>query len=240
MRLWTLVLLATLSVCLPALAEVSAPYRAASLASLGGGGSGLFADRASPAPFNRRAPRPPPDIAVSKPAPPPVVPDAAPVPKTPLALLRDLIGSAEAGRDGYDAVQHGARRRPDARPTEMTLAEIEEWIAATPGQPHAIGRYQVIPKTLRRLIRVMGLPKTAVFDADLQDRMADQLMLEAGLAEFTAGTLKRRAFMRNLAKVWAGLPLPNGKSYYHGYAGNRATMSWRAFEAGMARAFDGA
>jgi hypothetical protein len=41
--------------------------------------------------------------------------------------------------------------------------------------------------------------------------------------------------MGRLARIWAGLPLPNGRSYYEGHAGNRATMSWDAFEDGVAR-----
>ena len=46
----------------------------------------------------------------------------------------------------------------------MTLDEIFAWIAATPGQPHAIGRYQFIPDTLRMLVNrlVIGLSKLAI------------------------------------------------------------------------------
>lgn len=32
----------------------------------------------------------------------------------------------------------------------MTIGENLAWIEATPNQHHAVGRYQVIPKTLRR------------------------------------------------------------------------------------------
>jgi len=65
------------------------------------------------------------------------------------ARLHDLIAQAEAGAMGYDAVQHGAHVKPPKHPTQMTLGEIYAWIRATPGQPHAIGRYQFIPATLR-------------------------------------------------------------------------------------------
>ena len=67
--------------------------------------------------------------------------------------LLSLIARAEAGSAGYNAVQHGARVRPAALPTQMTLGEIYQWIDDTPGQPHAIGRYQFIPPTLRRVAR---------------------------------------------------------------------------------------
>lgn len=156
--------------------------------------------------------------------------------------LLDLIARAEAGPAGYDAVQHGARIRPPGPPTQMTLAEIHEWIAATPGQPHAIGRYQFIPATLRHVTEVTGLARDTRFSAGVQDRLAHVLLEQAGFQSFRSGDLDRRIFMRNLARIWAGLPLPNGNSYYEGHAGNRATMTWDSFETGMARIFptDGA
>jgi hypothetical protein len=149
--------------------------------------------------------------------------------------LLDLIARAEAGAAGYDAVQHGARIPPPRRPTRMTLGEIYAWIAATPGQPHAIGRYQFIPPTLRRVARIRGLGPGTRFTAEVQDALAEVLLGEAGLDAFRAGDIGRTGFMRNLARIWAGLPLPNGRSYYHGHAGNRATMTWAAFADGMAR-----
>lgn len=158
---------------------------------------------------------------------------------TPVARLRHLIAQAEAGRAGYDAVQHGARIKTPKRPTDMTIAEIYQWIDDTPGQPHAIGRYQFIPATLRRLVRASGIPTGATFSPAVQDALADILFVEAGYSRFTAGRMPREEFMHNLAKIWAGLPLPNGKSYYQGYAGNKATMSWAYFNGEMARIFDG-
>ena len=153
--------------------------------------------------------------------------------------LFDLIASAEAGPAGYDAVQHGARIRPSRPPTQLRVGEILDWIAATPGQPHAIGRYQFIPATLRRLLRDQGVGTGERFSPALQDRLALQLLREAGLDGFLAGTMGRRAFMGNLAKVWAGLPLPSNRSYYQGHAGNRATLSWAVFEDRMQAIFPG-
>ena len=152
---------------------------------------------------------------------------------TQTARLLSLIARAEAGPAGYDAVQYGARIRPGKPPTQMTLGEIYDWIAATPGQPHAIGRYQFIPSTLREVAAVAGVGRNYRFSPAVQDRLAHVLLERAGLARFEAGDMSRRTFMRNLARIWAGLPLPSGKSYYEGYAGNSATMSWAAFENGM-------
>lgn len=158
---------------------------------------------------------------------------------TPVAQLLTLIAQAEAGSAGYDAVQYGARVKPPKRPTHMTLGEIYAWIAATPGQPHAIGRYQFIPDTLRRVARERGFGPEVPFSPAVQDVLALVLLEDAGLEAFQRGHMERRVFMRNLAQIWAGLPLPNGRSYYHGYAGNAASMTWAAFDGGMADIWGG-
>jgi muramidase (phage lysozyme) len=150
-------------------------------------------------------------------------------------VIRALIQEAESRRDGYDAVQHGARIKPNKRPTDMTLAEVFQWIDDTPGQPHAIGRYQFIPQTLRRVVAKVGVKPSDKFSPKIQDKLADVLLVEAGLKRFRTGVLERQAFMNNLAKIWAGLPNSTGKSHYDGYAGNKASVSWARFDAVMQR-----
>ena len=157
----------------------------------------------------------------------------------PAELVRHLIAAAEAGKLGYDAINYGAKRLPAQRPTSLTIAEIYAWIDATPGQPHAIGRYQFIPSTLRRLVAVLGIDPRARFSPQVQDQLADVLLAEAGLDDLSAGRIGRHSFMNNLAKIWAGLPSSTGRSHYDGYAGNRATMTWTRFEAEMTKIFPG-
>ena len=119
----------------------------------------------------------------------------------------------------------------------MTVAEIYKWIEETPGQPHAIGRYQFIPPTLRRVMRKIDADPNEVFSRGLQDRLADVLLREAGYHKAKSGEMSRRAFINNLAKIWAGLPNETGRSHYHGFAGNKASMSWDRFDAQMAQVF---
>ena len=85
------------------------------------------------------------------------------------------------------------------------------------------------------MVTKTGISLDQRFDADVQDRLADVLLAEAGFNAFRAGDLGRVAFMNNLAKIWAGFPNSSGKSHYHGYAGNKASMSWARFEAGMSK-----
>ncbi|MCC1494114.1 hypothetical protein J1C49_15960 [Cognatishimia sp. F0-27] len=153
--------------------------------------------------------------------------------------IRDLIAKAEAGPDGFDAVQFGARIKPPKPPTQMTLREIDAWIHATPGQPHAIGRYQFIPKTLRWLVARLELDPDTPFTPAVQNRLADLLLADAGLAEALAGRMSQQTFMKNLARTWAGLPMPDGRSYYEGFAGNKATMGFDAYRRAIASILSG-
>ena len=121
----------------------------------------------------------------------------------------------------------------------MTLREIFAWIEATPGQHHAIGRYQIIPETLRRLVVRAGLDADTRFGPSVQDRLADLLLAEAGLEAMQRGEIPRAAFLLNLAKVWAGLPTPSGRSYYHGVAGNRAVLSYDSYARAVGDILDG-
>ncbi len=156
---------------------------------------------------------------------------------TPVARLKSLIAVAEAGPKGYDAVHVGGPRKPPKRPTQMTLREIAAWVKATPGQPHAIGRYQIIPSTMRELIRRSGFSPQTRYSPQVQDAFADILLADAGLQKFQKGRISRKRFMNNLARIWAGLPTSNGKSYYDGYAGNRATITLAFYRQQMAKFF---
>lgn len=158
---------------------------------------------------------------------------------TTAARLRDLIAGAEAGPMGYDAVQHGARIAPPKRPNDMTLDEIYAWIDATPGQPHAIGRYQFIPATLNHSARRLGLSTGTRFSPATQDRLADLLLGDAGLMKVETGEITHEAFMLNLAKIWAGLPVASGRSYYDGVAGNKAVISYDRYAREIRDILDG-
>ena len=82
--------------------------------------------------------------------------------------LGALIEYAESNGSGYDAIHLSAKRLPEQPPTRMTLSDIFEWIRATPGQPHAIGRYQIIPSTLAELTRRLEIPLGTRFSPDVQ------------------------------------------------------------------------
>ncbi len=160
-------------------------------------------------------------------------------PATQIERVRALIGQAESGVKSYNAVQNGATILPTKRPTEMTIQEIYDWIAETPGQHHAIGHYQFIPATLRRLVDRVGAQPSQLFDKAFQDQLGNILLIEAGLNAFGRGDIERHDLMNNMAKIWAGLPNSTGLSHYEGFAGNHATMTWAYFDQEMGKIFPG-
>jgi hypothetical protein len=154
-----------------------------------------------------------------------------------LEKVRAVIFHAESRQHGYDAYNLSASIPPPRPASTMTLREIQQWTRDTPGQQHAIGRYQIIPSTLNRLIARTGLALDTVFAPNIQDAFANVLIIDAGYLALKDGSLSLDAFKVELAKVWAGFPLPSGKSYYAGVAGNKATISYRNYSAYMAQIF---
>lgn len=154
-----------------------------------------------------------------------------------LENLRSLIALAEAGAGGYDAVVYGAAVLPPAAPTELCLGDIREWVRRSPGQNHAIGRYQFVPATFERLATITGSADNDVFSEALQDRWANRLLQEAGYLEFLIGEISPDDFMDNLARIWAGLPLEGGTSAYENLAGNHATIDRSLFSHAIAKIF---
>lgn len=150
-----------------------------------------------------------------------------------------LIAFAEAPKGRYDSIHHGAKIRPAKKPSQMTLAEIYQWIDDTPGQPHAIGNFQIIPSTLLNLQKRLGLPDGVLFNRATQNRMAALLLADAGHHKFGSGKISLATYQNNLARIWAGLPLASGKSAYHGYAGNRATITRAFYDQKMQLIFGG-
>lgn len=143
---------------------------------------------------------------------------------SPQAVL-DFIARHEAP-DGYDQVHSGAPA-PEPRPlTRMTVREVLDWqkrirprVTST-----AAGRYQIIYKTLTRLVDSYGIDRDLLFDATMQDYLGQLLIKECG-----HGSRPPTAFADCLAQTWAALPRvtgPNaGRSAHHGTAGNRALVT---------------
>jgi hypothetical protein len=145
------------------------------------------------------------------------------------SAVLDLVAAPESGGN-YNA-WYGAADQQAAPLIALTLGDVRalqaQLVRATGGS--AIGRYQFIAPTLARLVARMGLTGQAHFTPALQDRLAGELLREAGLAAWLDGRLPDASFAANLARSWAALPRDaSNRSVYAGLAGNRATRKWEA------------
>ena len=140
------------------------------------------------------------------------------------AILNIIAKPESSGH--YDAVYPG-KRRPQI--LTMTLSELfrdmRRRIRTHGGS--ASGRYQYIYKTLKALVRQMGLdPDTTMFDQKTQDKIAlFHLKKEHNLDKFLDGQITSQKFLKRLSRTWAGLPDPStGQSFYMGLGNNKSNV----------------
>lgn len=124
------------------------------------------------------------------------------------------VRSHESPNHGYnDYFSRGFKGAPFAPPKEldtMTLKEVSDWQKDSnpPGLGTSVaGAYQIKNSTLNGLIKNMGLTGDELFDREMQDRMAMQLMEEVGLKKFLAGEMDLESFAEGMSKLWASLPV---------------------------------
>ncbi|MDQ0421116.1 muramidase (phage lysozyme)/molecular chaperone GrpE (heat shock protein) [Peteryoungia aggregata LMG 23059] len=103
--------------------------------------------------------------------------------------MLDLIGAAEGtdkGRGYNETLGYGAFTGGAVNLTGMTLNEVlalQQRMLAHPGNSHnssAVGRYQIVSKTLRSLMDEMSLSGDRLFDEDTQDELARALLRRRG------------------------------------------------------------
>lgn len=133
--------------------------------------------------------------------------------------LLNLIARGESN-DNYNAY-FGNPANQEIDFTKMTVAEVISWqkdIVKSGSPSSAVGRYQIINKTLVSLVEQLDLDTSQKFDEDLQDRLAITLLERRGAKDFVNGRISREEFASNLSKEWAALPKVLGdnprKSYY--------------------------
>jgi muramidase (phage lysozyme) len=153
--------------------------------------------------------------------------------KKPYKDLLDLIAEHESKGD-YDVVYGGASKGI----SKMTIKEVQDLqkLMLQRGSPSsAVGRYQFIRKTFNGLVRDLRVSAGEIFDEELQDKFALELLKRRGYEDFKRGKLSKKEFMLNLSKEWASFPVPyktkghkrvvnKGESYYAGDGLNKALV----------------
>lgn len=156
-----------------------------------------------------------------------------------LQPLLAFIRRVESGGD-YNIVWGGIRSadRPKSL-TKMTVGEVLAWQDSIDAKymSEAAGAYQIMEDTLRGLHQVAGVPLTATYDRDTQDKLAIALLKRRGLDKYLSGRMSATNFGNSLAKEWAGLPVVSGpkrgRSYYDGDGLNSTKASVEDFLAAI-------
>lgn len=153
------------------------------------------------------------------------------------AIILDFLAQHESqGR--YDVVfGHHERdlKMPITALSLDALGDVQRMLGKKWGSS-AAGRYQFITSTIIGLRLKLKLTGKELFEPNLQDRLAYELLKQRGYPRFKAKTLSVEAFALNLAKEWASLPvlvatqgahrrIAAGETFYAGDKLNRALVT---------------
>lgn len=140
--------------------------------------------------------------------------------------MLSLIGRAE-GTDktgnGYNTSLANGALLPGGKEmnlTSMSVGEIRQLQQQMLQSPNnrwnssAIGRYQVVGKTLQGLIDRGVVSVNDKFDEATQDKIAKTLIEDSGYSKWKAGQMSDAEFSRNLSGQWASLANTSGKTFY--------------------------
>jgi muramidase (phage lysozyme) len=138
--------------------------------------------------------------------------------------LLDIIGKHESNGNYNAYYKHANNNTKDF--TNMTVNEVIQWQRGfiNSGSPSsAVGKYQIINKTLVGLKDSMNLTGNEKFSPELQDRMAVKLLEGRGLNSFKNGRMSADSFMLGVSKEWASMPKDrSGRGYYDGDGLNKS------------------
>lgn len=138
-------------------------------------------------------------------------------------LLRWIRGLET--NDNYNAVSGNIRASLDL--SQKTIDEIlvlMDRLIRTGHPSSATGAYQILRKTLKRLLAPLSLKLTDLFTNEVQDKLAHHLLVERGFESWKAGEISDERFLHNLSCEWASIPDPlkEGRSHYDGVGQNHA------------------
>lgn len=154
-----------------------------------------------------------------------------------------LLAFISSGEGGYDSINNGTKggnivgtnlnySYNGKKLSELTFEEImnlQRGTRETGRILFAVGRYQIIPATLRDIaFPNSGLKKSDIFSKENQDILGKTLLLNGqrkGLADYlTGGDTPLRSAHLEFAMEWASVPDPRtGYSYYG--SGNKSSHS---------------
>lgn len=151
--------------------------------------------------------------------------------------MLDLIGQTEgtAKARGYnETLAYGLLTGGDVDLVSMTLDQVDALQGRMLKHPankwnsSALGFFQIVRKTMRRIRDRLDLTGAELFDAFMQDRMACFLLGDRGIDRWLDGDMREDDMINALAQEWASLPTTRDVGYYGGQ--NAAVKSARVRE----------
>lgn len=140
--------------------------------------------------------------------------------------MLSLIGRAE-GTDktgnGYNTSLANGALLPGGKEmnlTSMTIGQIRDLQRQMLQSPNnrwnssALGRYQIVGKTLQGLIDRGVVSLNDKFDEATQDKLAKVLIEDSGYSAWKSGKMSDAEFSRNLSGQWASLANTSGRTFY--------------------------
>lgn len=137
--------------------------------------------------------------------------------------ILNLIGKAEGtdrGRKYNETLAYGAYIGGDVNLVGMSLRDIDDLQTNMLNHPmnkwnsSAIGRYQIVRTTLRKIKAAMNMKEDRLFDESTQDQMARYLLYYRGIDNYCKGKITAGAMVNSLAKEWASFPTVDGTGHY--------------------------
>jgi peptidoglycan hydrolase-like protein with peptidoglycan-binding domain len=151
--------------------------------------------------------------------------------------LGNLIARGEGDYGSYNRGRAGDANGAKIDFSEMTVGELMRRQALPSGDPDrlfAVGKYQVIPSTMKGAVETLGIDKDAKFTPQLQERIfADYLMdekrpdIKAYVTGKTSGPegLERAQYATALEWASVGDPRKGGASHYGDVGNNAASIT---------------
>ena len=153
---------------------------------------------------------------------------------TPIHLrIKPLADLIARGEGDYNAVNRGYAGDTPGGIQGLTGLTFENYtvgqvIAYQQRWLYAVGRYQLIPSTLRFAVAHSSVDNLDMFTPDTQDRLMAALILykRPAIGAFLRGDHDLEGWALNeLAKEWASIEYRNGRGFYDHIGGNRASIS---------------
>jgi hypothetical protein len=147
--------------------------------------------------------------------------------------LGDLIGSAEGGKGGYDAFNRGtAGSGSGLKISAMTIRDITAAQALPAGDPNrlfAVGKYQLIPLSLKDAIQKLSIDTSETFSPELQEKIFRNYLIATKRpqvkAYITGESDDLAAAQIALAMEFASVARPDTGNSQFGGPGTKALVS---------------